>query len=100
MKKGRGRYAADLVPLEKAREMICEAAARGVHRLREKTAPAPVRLAAPIRLGLDFMYTHQADKAALLPGAERLSGTKVQSVGADMPEAYRAMRAMVSLANA
>ncbi|MBI4771691.1 MAG: M55 family metallopeptidase, partial [Chloroflexi bacterium] len=93
VKQGRGRFAAELAPPEQARDLIHAAAAAGVKRLAEGNAPAPARIEGQVRLGLDFMYPHQADKAALAPGAERLSGTRLQFVAADMPAAYRAMRA-------
>ena len=39
-----------------------------------------------------------ADAAALLPGARRLEGKRVQYTAHEMPEAYRAFRALVSMA--
>lgn len=98
VKKGRGYYSADLTPLAVTREMICEAAARGVARLRSKTAPPPYRLEGPVTLAVEFHRAEMADTAALLPGAARESGTRMTWTGPTMVEVHRAFRALVMLA--
>ncbi len=98
VKNATGRYAAQCLPLAEARERICEAAARAVTKFRSGQAPAPFRLQTPIRLGIEFMDTQQVDRAFLMPGTERPSGTRLEYTAPDMVTAHRALRAMVSLA--
>jgi len=98
VKNATGRFAAQCLPLAEARERICEAAARAVTRFRAGQAPAPYRPSAPIQLGVEFMDTQQVDRAFLIPGTERPSGTRLEFSAPDMVTAHRALRAMVALA--
>jgi len=98
VKNATGRYAAQCLPLAEARERICEAAARAVSKLRAGQAPAPFSLAPPIRLAIEFMDTQQVDRAFLMPGTERIDGTRLEFTAPDMVTAHRAFRAMVMLA--
>jgi len=98
VKNATGRYAAQCLPLAEARERICEAAARAVTKFRSGQAPAAWRLPPPIRLAVDFMDTQRVDRAFLLPGAERPSGTRLEFTAPDMVTAHRAFRAMALLA--
>jgi D-amino peptidase len=98
VKNATGRYAAQCLPLVEARERICEAAARAVLRFREGRAPARFSVAAPVRLEVEFVLTQHADRAFWMPGAERLSGTRLSYTAPDMVTAHRAFRALVTLA--
>jgi D-amino peptidase len=98
VKNATGRYAAQCLPLAEARERICEAAARAVTKFRSGQAAAFFRLEAPIHLAVEFMDTQQVDRAFLLPGSERPSGTRLEFTAPDMVTAHRALRAMVLLA--
>lgn len=98
VKNATGRYAAQCLPLPEARERVCEAAARGLLRLREGRAPAPLVVSLPVRLAIEFVFTQHVDRAFLLPGAERPSGTRLEYTAPDMVTAHRAFRAMVALA--
>jgi D-amino peptidase len=98
VKNATGRFAAQCLPLAEARERICESVARGVTRLRTGKAPALFRPAAPIRLAVEFMDTQHVDRAFLIPGTERPSGTRLELTAPDMVTAHRAFRAMVGLA--
>lgn len=98
VKLATGRYAAECLPLGDAREKICEAAARAVGRLSAGRAGRPWQLAAPVRLAVEFAYPQHADRAFLMPGTERASGTRVEYAAADMVAAVRAFRALVLLA--
>lgn len=98
VKLGTGRYAAELMPLNEAREKICEAVARGVTKLKGGQGAKPYAVSTPVRLGLEFKFPHQTDSAYLLPGSRRLSGTKLEYTAEDMVVAIRAFRAMVTLA--
>lgn len=97
VKQATGRYAAECLPLAEAREKICEAVARGVARLKNGQAPKPYRVAAPVTLAVEFMYPHQVDRAFLMPGARRVSGTRLEYTADDMVVAMRAFRALVML---
>jgi D-amino peptidase len=97
VKVGTGRFAAQCLPLREARQKICEAVARGVSRLRSG-ARQPYRAGTPVRLTVEFKFPHQADRAFLVPGAQRLSGTRLEIAAEDVIVAVRAFRAMVALA--
>ena len=98
VKNATGRFAAQCLPLAEAREKICEAAARAVIKLREGKAPPPYQVATPVRLAVEFVYTQHADRAFLIPGTERISGTRLEYTAPDMVTAHRAFRAMTMLA--
>lgn len=98
VKNATGRFAAQCLPLPEARQRICEAAARAVTKFRSGQAPAPYQIAGPVRLAVEFVYTQHTDRAFLIPGTERLSGTRLEYTAPDMGVAYRAFRAMVGLA--
>jgi D-amino peptidase len=98
VKMGTGRYAAECLPLPQAREKICEAVARGVTKQKGGQGPRPFAAQTPVRLEVELRFPQQADAASLLPGARRLSGTRLEFSGADMIAAMRAFRAMAALA--
>lgn len=98
VKQAKGRQAADcLAPAETA-ELIEQRAARGVEHVLSDNPPHPLKLAAPITVTVEFIRSQMADAAAVMPGARRAEGKRVEFVARDMPEAYRAFRSMVSLA--
>jgi D-amino peptidase len=98
VKNATGHQAAQCLPLAEAREKICEAAARAVLRFREGRAAVPFRVAAPVRMSVEFVFTRHADRAYLIPGTERLSGTRLEYTAPDMVIAHRAFRAMATIA--
>jgi D-amino peptidase len=98
VKNATGRYAAQCLPLAEARERICEAAARAVLRFREGRAPSPYIPKLPVRLEIEFVLTQHVDRAFLMPGTERLGGTRLGYTAPDMITAHRAFRALVTLA--
>ncbi len=59
---------------------------------------APFRLAAPVRLEVDFALTQMADMAELVPGSARTAGRTVEFVHQDYREVFRAWRALYNLA--
>lgn len=98
VKQAKGRQAAEcLAPAESA-ELIEQCAAKGVERLLADDPAQPLKLAAPITVTVEFIRSQMADAASVMPGARRGEGKCVEFVARDMPEAYRAFRAMVSLA--
>jgi D-amino peptidase len=61
--------------------------------------PKPLAIEPPIRVGIEFMTSLHAENAAVLPGAQRVSGRRVDWVGEDVTMAYRGMLAMLALAS-
>jgi D-aminopeptidase len=51
-------------------------------------------------MAVELVTSEMADKAMMIPGARRSGGKTVEITAEDMPTAYRAMRAAVSLARA
>jgi D-amino peptidase len=98
VKMGTGRYAAECLPLPEARERICEAVARAVSKRKKGEGARPFRVETPVRLALEFRFPHQVDRAYLIPGTTRSSGTRLDYSADDMITAMRAFRAMVALA--
>jgi D-amino peptidase len=99
VKQAAGRTAAECLPPEVSQRLIQEAAARAVRRLAAGEAPGPFRPRPPITIAVEFIRCEQADAAAILPGARRLGGRRVEVTAEDMPGAYRAVRAIVGLAS-
>lgn len=98
VKQASGRMGADCLPPQAAQEMIRQAAMRAVKRLSDGQPVPPYNLPPPINVVVELFYSEMADKAALLPGARRLDGRRVEISAADMPTAYRSFQAAVSLA--
>ena len=98
VKQARGRMAAECLPPELSAQKIREAAARAVRGLRAGQAPPPLRLEAPIQVRLELVTSDMADRAALLPGAKRLEGKRIEIMVDDAATAYRAFRSAVALA--
>jgi len=94
VKNATGQSAAQCLPLAEARHKICEAAARGVIKFREGKAPPPFKAATPVRLAVEFVYTRHCDRAFLIPGTERVSGTRLEYTAPDMIAAHRMFRAL------
>lgn len=100
VKRASGRNAAECLPPEVTVELIEQAAAHGVERLLGDEPPEQLRLPVPVTVTIEFIRGEMADEAMILPGAERCGGKRVAFTARDMPEAYRAFRAMVGLAHA
>ncbi len=97
VKNATGQSAAQCLPLSEARHKICEAAARSVIKFREGKAAKPFKVETPARLAVEFVYTRHCDRAFLIPGIERLSGTRLEYTAPDMITAHRAFRAMAMI---
>jgi D-amino peptidase len=98
VKQAKGRNAAECLPPSVTAELIEQCAARGVDHLLGERPPQPLRLPGPITLAIEYVKSEMADAAAVLPGARRADGKVVEFVASDMPDAYRAFRALVGLA--
>jgi D-amino peptidase len=98
VKQASGRMAAECLPPEVAQRAICEAAERAVGRLRAGETPQLLRFEGPLTVAIELGHSDMADRAAILPGAQRVAGRRVEMVTDDAPTAYRAFRALVALA--
>ncbi len=90
-----GRYAAFCYPLEDANARIQEAAADAM-RLIGKIRPYVAR--SPVTFQLRFMHTAMADAASLIPDSTRLDAMTVSYTHSDYIVAFKAARAMITLA--
>jgi D-aminopeptidase len=57
-----------------------------------------LRLQVPVTVTIELVTSDMADRAAIVPGARRLEGKRVELAADDVPSAYRAFRTAVSLA--
>lgn len=87
VKESIGRYATNSVSPERARALIREGARTAIERLAKAK---PYVFEPPIELQLDFVYTHNADFAELIPGFERIGGRTVRFVHDDYRTIFRA----------
>lgn len=95
VKESLGRLTARSLHPEVARERIRTGARRAIERL----ANIPVlRLAPPIELEMDFLFTAMADCCEMVPGVRRLGGRTVAYASDDYLEVFRMMISLVRLA--
>jgi len=92
------RFAARCLPLVEARECIQSAVKAGIESLKAGQAPSPYLVSRPIQLEVEYARSNLADRANFLPGAQRMTGTRLAYQAADMPTAVRAFRTMTALA--
>jgi D-amino peptidase len=98
VKRASSRWSAEVLPPVVTQLMICEAAERVVRSYKAGKAPAPLKVQTPVTIGLEFLYSEMADKASLMPGSRRVDGRKIEFDQPDIPAAYQAFRAAVTLA--
>ncbi|MBN1285807.1 MAG: M55 family metallopeptidase [Anaerolineae bacterium] len=96
VKHGINRIASRNLAPKKARALIQARAKVAVERAA-RGEMKPLRLESPVRLEVAFQTPQHADRAAVVPGAERLDGTTLVYTGADMVEINRAWMAMMRL---
>lgn len=97
VKKAVGRMAAECLAPQIAQQQIEAGAERAVKRLRQGLAPAPLHIPAPMQMGIEFVQSEMADRAAFLPGARRHE-RRVDYEAPDMVTLLNAFRACLSLA--
>jgi D-amino peptidase len=85
-KEGLARSSAVLVPPAKVVESIRQGVARALGRRRDVR---PWRLPGPITLEVELADSVEADRAALVPGMERVDGRTVRYRGPDARTIYR-----------
>ncbi len=82
-----GRYATNSLSPARARGLIRDGARTAIERIG---AARPFAFEPPIALELDFLFTHNADFAELIPGFERTGGRSVRFVHDDYRTVFRA----------
>ncbi len=98
VKRASSRWAAEVLPPAVTQELICAGSRRAVENFRGGKAPQALQPQTPVTIGLELLYSEMADKAVLLPGSRRVDGRKIEFTQPDMPAAYLAFRAAVTLA--
>ncbi|MGC8779294.1 MAG: M55 family metallopeptidase [Anaerolineae bacterium] len=97
VKQATGRTSAECLPPAVTHKLIEQTAKTAVERLREGKAPRPLRVATPVTIAVELIRSEMADAASLVPGARRRDKT-IEVTAPDMAAAYRAARAVMSLA--
>jgi D-amino peptidase len=97
-KTAHGRWSAEVIAPSVNQEKLRAAAQAAVHKFLQKESPQPLRVACPLTFKVEFVGSDMGDKAALLPGMRRLDGRTLEFTAPDMPSAYQAFRAAVTLA--
>lgn len=111
VKQAASRYAARSVHPGRARQAIKEAARAVVAELAAQRTPAapgpagphpfqPLRFQPPIVVELTTVHSGQADVASLMPGVQRTGPRTLRYQEDDYIRAFRALRAMITLAGA
>jgi D-amino peptidase len=98
VKKALGRMSAECLPPVVTTQLIEEVAKRATINLKSGKAPKPFKVAAPIKMEIEFEQSDMADRAALLPQTRRTVGRRVEFIADDMLTIYRAFRTMLALA--
>lgn len=100
VKKAVSRMAAECLPPAVTAKLIEEAALRAMEKLKNKKAPKPFKVSAPIKMTVEFEQSDMADKAAFLPHSKRTVDRRVEYVADDMVTILLAFRSMLALARA
>lgn len=82
-----GRYATNSLSPARARELIRAGAREAIGRVGKAK---PLVFEPPIALDLDFVFTHNADYAEMIPGFERTGGRSVRFVHDDYRVVFKA----------
>ena len=98
IKKAVSRMSAKCLPPSKTSKLIEDAAKRAMQNLKNQKAPKPFKLPASIKMTIEFEQSEMADKAEIMPFAERTTDRRVEYIADDMVTIYRAFRTMLALA--
>jgi D-amino peptidase len=96
VKKAVARYAAQCLSPMEARRRIMDAAVKALKRIDDFK---PLKLKTPVTFEIDFMNTAMTEAAMLIPGVKQTAGRTAAYTSADLIEAFKAFRAMVTLAS-
>jgi len=98
VKQATAFQSAECLPPEVTHKMIQAASKKALARLKEGKAIKPFVVGEPVKVAIEFRQVEMADRARVLPGAHRLSGTRIEILSSDMSLAYNSFRAAVGLA--
>jgi D-amino peptidase len=98
VKTATGRMSAELLPPANTEQLIYNSAKLAVGRLYRNQAPKPFIVIPPIKIEISFVQSEMADRAMVMPGAERGNDRTVSYTAQDMVTAYGAFRALLALA--
>lgn len=98
IKRATAYTAADCWPPSVSQRLIEETAHNAIKRFSEGNAPAPLKVAKPVKITLEFFHSGMADNAGLMPNTKRVDGRTIEFQGASMLDAYLQFRAAVTLA--
>ncbi len=90
-----GRFATNSLSPQRACDLIRDGAREAIERVAQAQ---PFAFEPPLVLELDFVYTHNADFAELIPGFERTGGRSVRFVHDDFRTLFKAYIAAFRLA--
>lgn len=82
---------------EQTQALLKQKARKAVEKFLAGESSAPLKIAAPIDIEVEFHMPHMAEAAARMPGAERRSGRSVGMICRNVPEAFAAFRTMCNL---
>ena len=95
VKKAVGRYAAEMRPLEAARQSLTQGAREA---LANRGKVKPFRLDPPYKFEVEFHNSGQAEMPSLLPQVKRTGARSVAFSAGDYIEGFKLMRAVIALA--
>jgi D-amino peptidase len=98
VKVGLGHTAASCLPLVESRAQIATAVRSALGRLAQATAPQPYVVDRPVQLAVEYLRPNLADRSSWVPGARRVTGTRLEYEAPDVLAALRAFRSMTALA--
>ena len=98
VKRAFSRMSAECLPPSVTAGLIEGASQHAVLKLKEGKSTKPFKVAAPIRMEIEFVQSEMADNASIMPGAERGKDRQVVYVAEDMLTIYRAFRTLLALA--
>ncbi|MGE5560879.1 MAG: M55 family metallopeptidase [Chloroflexota bacterium] len=97
VKNALDRFAAEVIPPKKTREMIIEAAERALKRAKEIK---PHVVPGPITFEVEFKLTNQAYMASVFPCVEKVGPKTCRVTDQDYPNAYRKLWGAIIVAMA
>ena len=100
VKTASGRMSAECLPPEESEQLIYSQAYAAIHNLHTGKTPAPFHPDDPMELKVELATSDLADKAAFLPGAERLNGRTFVLTAEDALSLYQKFVGLISLTHA
>ena len=99
VKRATTRHSAQCLPTARAQRMI-ETQAEDAVKSYLQGGAAPLQVAGPVKIVLEFHQAAMADQVRGLPGVVRLDGRRIEIIAPDMPSGYLTLRAAISMGNA